>query len=40
MQLVLAETMHDARVALAAWAGDREADLPTCADLQEREAQQ
>jgi PDZ domain-containing protein len=40
MQLVLAETMHDARLALEAWAKDRDADLPSCADLEKREAQQ
>lgn len=39
MQLVLAETMHDARVALEAWAEDRDADLPSCSDLEQREAQ-
>ena len=39
MQLVLAETMHDARVALEAWAEDRNADLPSCSDLEQREAQ-
>lgn len=40
MQLVLAETMHDAVVALEAWAEDRDADLPSCSDLERREAQQ
>jgi PDZ domain-containing protein len=35
MQLVLAKTMHDARVALEAWAKNRDADLPTCADLEQ-----
>lgn len=38
MQLVLAETMHEAVVALEAWAKDRDADLPSCADLEQREA--
>ncbi len=38
MQLVLAETMHTARLAIEAWAQDRDADLPTCADLDRREA--
>jgi PDZ domain-containing protein len=40
MQLVLAETMHDAVVALEAWAEDRDADLPSCDDLEQGEAQQ
>ena len=34
MELVLAETMHDARVALEAWAADRDADLPSCEDAE------
>ena len=34
MQLVLAETMHDARVALEDWAQDRDADLPSCEDAE------
>ncbi|MEJ7831495.1 MAG: PDZ domain-containing protein [Nocardioides sp.] len=34
MRLVLAETMHDASEALEAWAADRDADLPSCADLE------
>ena len=38
VRLVLAETMHSARVAIEAWAEDRDADLPTCADLERREA--
>jgi PDZ domain-containing protein len=38
MQLVLAKTMHDAVVALEAWAKDRDADLPSCSDL-EKQAQ-
>jgi PDZ domain-containing protein len=40
MQLVLAETMHDAVTALEAWAVDRDADLPKCSDLDNAEAQQ
>ena len=40
MKLVLAETMHDARLALETWAKDRDADLPSCDDLTQREAQQ
>ncbi len=40
MQLVLAQTMHDAVVALEAWAKDRDADLPSCSDLDRPEAQQ
>ena len=40
MQLVLAETMHDAVTALEAWAVDRNADLPKCSDLVDAEAQQ
>ena len=38
MQLVLAETMHSARVAIESWAEDRDADLPSCADLERRDA--
>ena len=38
MRLVLAETMHSARVAIQAWAADRDADLPTCADLDRGDA--
>ena len=38
MELVLAETMHDVVEALEAWADDRGADLPTCADLAQGEA--
>ena len=30
MQLVRADTMHDARVAIEAWVDDEGADLPTC----------
>lgn len=33
MELVLAKTMHDARVALEEWAEDRDADLPSCEDV-------
>jgi PDZ domain-containing protein len=40
MELVLAETMHDAVTALEAWAVDRDADLPKCSDLDNAEAQQ
>jgi PDZ domain-containing protein len=39
MQLVRADTMHDAVVALEAWAKDRDADLPSCDDLNRAEAQ-
>ena len=33
MQLVLAETMHSARLAIEDWADDRDADLPSCEDV-------
>jgi Lon-like protease len=33
MQLVLAETMHSARLAIEEWADDRDADLPSCEDV-------
>ncbi|MDQ4054923.1 MAG: PDZ domain-containing protein [Actinomycetota bacterium] len=39
MELVLAETMHDAVEALEAWADGRDADVPRCDDLARREAQ-
>lgn len=32
MRLVRADTMHDARVAIEAWAEDPDADLPTCTE--------
>lgn len=32
MRLVEATTMHDARTSVAAWAADRDADLPSCDD--------
>ena len=34
MQLVRAETMHTARVAIEAWAADRDAELPSCEDVE------
>jgi PDZ domain-containing protein len=34
MRLVLAETMHSARVAIEEWAEDRDADLPSCEDVE------
>jgi PDZ domain-containing protein len=34
MQLVLAETMHSARLAIEAWADNRDADLPSCEDVE------
>ena len=33
MRLVLAETMHSTRLAIEAWAEDRDADLPSCEDV-------
>jgi PDZ domain-containing protein len=33
MQLVRADTMHSARLAIEAWAEDRNADLPSCEDV-------
>lgn len=38
MRLVLAQTMHDARLALDTWVDDHDADLPSCDDLQEQGA--
>lgn len=35
MRLVLAETMHDARLALETWAEDPGAALPSCADVKD-----
>lgn len=35
MKLVLAETMHSARLALEEWDADRSADLPSCADVKD-----
>jgi len=35
MQLVLAETMHDARVAIEDWTADHDADLPSCEDVKQ-----
>jgi len=35
MRLVLAETMHDARLALEEWAADRDAELPSCEDVKQ-----
>ena len=32
MQLVRADTMHDAREAIEAWVGDPGATLPTCGE--------
>ncbi|MBI2243758.1 MAG: hypothetical protein HYU55_07355 [Nocardioides sp.] len=34
MRLVRADTMHDARVAVAAWVKDHDADLPSCEESQ------
>ena len=34
MKLVLAQTMHDARVAIEDWVEDPDADLPSCEDLE------
>lgn len=34
MRLVLAETMHSARLALEEWAEDPDADLPSCSDVE------
>ena len=34
MQLVRADTMHDARLAIEAWAADRDAELPSCEDVE------
>jgi PDZ domain-containing protein len=33
MRLVRADTMHDARTAIEAWAADPDADLPSCEDV-------
>lgn len=35
MRLVRADTMHDARVAIAAWVKDHDADLPSCEETDE-----
>jgi Lon-like protease len=34
MQLVRADTMHDARLAIEAWTADRDAELPSCEDVE------
>lgn len=34
MQLVRADTMHSARLAIEEWAADRDADLPSCEDVE------